>query len=207
MIRHPPVLFHPPRDPSSTESESGTDSESEVDSDLEPEDDLAKWEIQDEKIEPNKMEPELEPEIDLSEPEGSDEDLEPKAFNHEMFEPEDSKDEIEPPPTPLTRDIVSLIEDDDSDREVKTQGRKHRINLIWEDREAARREKGKEKIESSSSGRLWNFDFADGRGIYFSKNTGGWLNEYAGLVAIIRTGDLFVLAFCEPCNGVRARHE
>jgi hypothetical protein len=56
----------------------------------------------------------------LSEPEGSDEDLEPEAFDHEMFGLEDSEDEIEPPPILLTRDIVSRIKDDDSDKEVRT---------------------------------------------------------------------------------------
>jgi hypothetical protein len=41
----------------------------------------------------------------------------------------DSEDNIEPPITPLARDIVPLMEDDDSDTEVETLRKKGRVDL------------------------------------------------------------------------------
>jgi hypothetical protein len=97
-----PVLLHPPLpyNPFSFESEPRLDSKSEVDSDLEPEVDWAEWGIHDEEVDPD-----------------------------EIAEQEDGEDEIESPLTPPARDIIPLIENDDSDREVETQGKKSRIDL------------------------------------------------------------------------------
>jgi hypothetical protein len=79
----------------------------------------------------------------MSESEGSDEDLEPEVSDPKMSELEDSEDEIEPPPTPLARDIVPLIDDDDIDREVEFLGKKGRVDLARKKlHEAAREDPG-----------------------------------------------------------------
>jgi hypothetical protein len=103
-----------------------------MESNLKLEVDWAEWGIHDKEIDPSKMEPESEPEANMSESEGNDEDLEPEASDPEMSEPEDSDDEIEPPPTPPARDVVPLMDDDDSNREVETLGKKGRVDLARE---------------------------------------------------------------------------
>jgi hypothetical protein len=92
----------------------------------------------------------------------------------------------QPPPLPA-RDVALLMDDDDSDKEVESLGKKGSVDLAREElREAARKTKGKEKIEASlerSRGGPGYFSFVIGRGIGFTKNTGGWLYKLARLVA------------------------
>jgi hypothetical protein len=73
------------------------------------------------------------------------------------------------------------MDDDDSYREVETLRKRGRVDLAWEElREVARKAKGNEKIEPSIErprGGPGYFSFIDGRGIDFTKNTEGWLDE------------------------------